>query len=115
MLIFVAKFCSRNKFRYKISTNMAHTKSGGSTKYGRDSQPKYLGVKKFDGERVNPGDIVIRQRGSKFLAGEGVRRGSDDTLYAIRPGVVKFVTKRKVRFDDTLRYAKMVSIDLAAA
>ena len=89
---------------------MAHTKSAGSTKYGRDSQPKYLGVKKHDGERVKSGDIIIRQRGSRFLVGEGIRQGGDDTLYAVREGIVKFVAKRKTRFDGTVRHAKKVSV-----
>ena len=89
---------------------MAHTKSAGSTKYGRDSQPKYLGVKKYAGEKVKTGDIVVRQRGSKILAGEGVGRGSDDTLFALRPGTVRFQTVRKIRFDGTKRYAKRISV-----
>lgn len=89
---------------------MAHTKSSGAGKYGRDSQPKYLGVKKSDGERVRPGDILIRQRGTKFLQGSGVKRGGDDTLFALREGVVKFSTKPKIRFDGSRRHATMVSI-----
>lgn len=89
---------------------MAHTKSAGAAKYGRDSQPKYLGVKKFDGERVKPGDIIIRQRGTKFLAGIGVKRGSDDTLFSIRQGAVKFRTVRKICFDGSFRYAKKVFV-----
>ncbi len=89
---------------------MAHTKSAGAGKYGRDSQPKYLGVKKFDGESVNPGDIIIRQRGTKFFPGDGVRRGGDDTLYAVATGVVKFLTRRRMRFDRSMRSAKIVSV-----
>ncbi|MBI2121570.1 MAG: 50S ribosomal protein L27 [Candidatus Sungbacteria bacterium] len=89
---------------------MAHTKSAGAGKYGRDSQPKYLGVKKYDGERVKTGDILIRQRGSHFLAGHGVKHASDDTLFALREGVVKFVDRRKIRFDGTTRYAKEVNV-----
>ena len=89
---------------------MAHTKSAGSTKYGRDSQPKYLGVKKFDGEQVKCGQILIRQRGGKFLAGAGVGHGKDDSLFALREGIVKFMTKRKTRFDGTYRYAKVVNV-----
>lgn len=89
---------------------MAHTKSSGAAKYGRDSQPKYLGIKKHDGQPAKPGDILVRQRGTKILAGDGVRRGSDDTLYAIRRGVVKFSTRRKIRFDGHLRHAKAVSV-----
>ncbi len=89
---------------------MAHTKSSGAGKYGRDSQPKYLGVKKFDGERVKTGDILIRQRGSKFLAGTGVGLGGDDTLFALREGMVKFGTRRKMRFDGSTRKANVVSV-----
>ena len=89
---------------------MAHTKSAGSTKYGRDSQPKFLGVKKFDGEKVKPGDILIRQRGSRFLAGTGVKIGSDDTLYAVSTGSVKFTTRRRIRFDGSRRFAKVVNV-----
>jgi len=89
---------------------MAHTKSAGAGKYGRDSRPKYLGVKKFDGELVKPGDILIRQRGTKFFPGLGVKRGGDDTLFALRSGIVKFTTKRKINFDGSVRQVKMVNI-----
>ncbi len=92
---------------------MAHTKSAGSTKYGRDSQPKYLGVKKYDGERVETGAILIRQRGTNFFPGEGVRRGNDDTLYAIRQGVVKFLTRNKIRFDGSKRKIKIIQVTQA--
>ena len=89
---------------------MAHTKSGGSTQLGRDSNPKYLGVKKHDGESVKPGDIIIRQRGSKFVAGQGVKKGGDDTLFALRNGLVKFKNKRKFKFDGSKKQIKMVHI-----
>ncbi|MEK7560543.1 MAG: 50S ribosomal protein L27 [Patescibacteria group bacterium] len=89
---------------------MAHTKSAGTTKNGRDSQPKYLGVKKYAGERVRCGNILIRQRGSKFLAGEGVGHGNDDTLFALRAGVVQFLTKKKIRFDGSRRKVKVVNV-----
>lgn len=89
---------------------MAHTKSAGAGKYGRDSQPKYLGVKKYDGAVVKAGDILIRQRGTYFIAGDGSRRGGDDTLYAVRQGTVKFRTIRKERFDGSRRQAKLVSV-----
>jgi large subunit ribosomal protein L27 len=74
---------------------MAHKKSGGSAKNGRDSESKRLGVKKFGGEQINAGSIIIRQRGTKFKAGKNVGIGKDDTLYALATGVVKFVTKAK--------------------
>ena len=78
---------------------MAHTKSGGSTKLGRESASKRLGVKIHDGETVHPGQIIIRQRGSKYLAGRNVKVAGDDTLLALKSGVVKFNTKKKIRFD----------------
>lgn len=89
---------------------MAHTKSAGAGKFGRDSQPKYLGIKKHDGEQVRPGAILVRQRGTKFWPGEGVKRGGDDTLFALREGVVKFLEKRKTRFDRSKTKAKVVSV-----
>lgn len=89
---------------------MAHTKSGGTTRNLRDSNPKYLGVKRFDGQRVKPGDILVRQRGSLVLAGVNVRPGRDYTLYAIAPGVVKFSEKRKARFDGEVRRAKVANV-----
>ena len=94
---------------------MAHTKSAGAGKYGRDSQPKYLGIKKSDGAAVKPGDILVRQRGTKFIPGVGTRRGGDDTLYAISSGVAKFRTIRKERFDGSWRHAKQVSVMAAPA
>lgn len=89
---------------------MAHTKSKGSTQLGRDSRPKYLGVKLYDGQFANPGNIIIRQRGTKFLAGKNVKQGSDDTLYALKKGVIKFKTIRKKRFDGSRRTAKVVDV-----
>jgi large subunit ribosomal protein L27 len=69
---------------------MAHKKSGGSTSNGRDSNPKMRGVKKFGGENVIIGNIIVRQKGTKFHAGNGVKMGRDFTLYAIGDGKVKF-------------------------
>lgn len=68
---------------------MAHTKAGGSTKLGRDSAAKYLGVKISDGQYVESGNIIVRQRGTHFRAGKGVKKGADDTLYAQKEGTVK--------------------------
>jgi len=90
---------------------MAKTKSAGSTRLGRDSLPKYLGVKLFDGQKAKPGAIIIRQRGSKFLPGKNVRMGRDYTLYAIKSGRVKFKTKKKIRFDGSKREVKVVSVE----
>ena len=90
---------------------MAKTKSAGSTSLGRDSRPKYLGVKLFDGQPVQPGSVIIRQRGSKFVAGKNVRQGRDYTLYSIAKGVVKFATKKIKRFDGSRRIAKVVNVE----
>lgn len=75
---------------------MAHTKAKGTSKLGRDSISKRLGVKVFGGQKIRPGMIIIRQRGSKYYAGDGVAMGADDTLYAKREGTVDF-TKSKIR------------------
>jgi large subunit ribosomal protein L27 len=69
---------------------MAHKKAGGSTSNGRDSNPKMRGVKKYGGEAVITGNIIVRQKGTKFHAGEGVGMGKDFTLFALRDGKVKF-------------------------
>lgn len=72
---------------------MAHKKAGGSTRNGRDSNPKYLGVKRYGGEAVVAGNIIVRQRGTRFHAGQGVGMGKDHTLYALTDGRVVFVVK----------------------
>lgn len=89
---------------------MAHTKSGGSTKLGRDSEAKRLGVKRQEGQAVNAGEILIRQRGTKYLAGVNVKKAKDDTLYAFRAGIVKFVSKKKIRFDGNSRKVKVIQV-----
>ena len=76
---------------------MAHKKGTGSTRNGRDSNAKRLGVKKYGGEVVRAGNIIIRQRGTKVHPGENVGRGNDDTLYALSDGVVTFERKGKSR------------------
>ena len=76
---------------------MAHKKSGGSSRNGRDSDGRRLGVKKFGGEVVVPGNIIVRQRGTKFWPGDNVGMGKDHTLFATVHGAVKFVTKRDDR------------------
>lgn len=76
---------------------MAHKKGQGSTRNGRDSQSKRLGVKKYGGETVRAGNIIVRQRGTKFHPGENVDRGSDDTLFALTDGVVSFRTRTNGR------------------
>ena len=72
---------------------MAHKKAGGSTRNGRDSNPKYLGVKRYGGQLVNAGEILVRQRGTRFHPGEGVGLGRDHTLFALVSGLVKFIIK----------------------
>jgi large subunit ribosomal protein L27 len=74
---------------------MAHKKAGGSTRNGRDSNPKFLGVKRFGGQFVNAGEIIVRQRGTRFHPGFGVGCGRDHTLYALVSGLVQFKTKGK--------------------
>ena len=70
---------------------MAHKKAGGSTRNGRDSNPKFLGIKAYGGQKVTAGSIVVRQRGTKFHPGENVGIGKDHTLFAKRAGEVKFI------------------------
>ncbi|MBN6037430.1 50S ribosomal protein L27 [Amycolatopsis sp. 195334CR] len=73
---------------------MAHKKGASSSRNGRDSNPQYLGVKRFGGQVVKAGEILIRQRGTKFHPGVNVGRGGDDTLFALEPGSVEFGSKR---------------------
>ncbi|KGE73858.1 50S ribosomal protein L27 [Spirochaeta lutea] len=73
---------------------MAHKKGGGSSKNGRDSESKRLGVKRFGGQLVKAGEILVRQRGTKFHPGENVGIGKDDTLFATTAGAVEFKTRR---------------------
>lgn len=89
---------------------MAHTKAGGTTKLGRDSESKRLGVKLFAGQKAIIGNIIIRQRGSKFMPGTGVKVGKDDTIFAIKNGVVKFVTRKKKNYDGSRRLVKLVHV-----
>ncbi|TVP77354.1 MAG: 50S ribosomal protein L27 [Gemmatimonadales bacterium] len=74
---------------------MAHKKGVGSSRNGRDSNAKRLGVKRFGGQHVRAGGIIVRQRGTRFHPGVNVRRGGDDTLFAVADGVVKFETRRR--------------------
>ena len=76
---------------------MAHKKGVGSSRNGRDSNPQFLGVKKFGGEVARAGNIIVRQRGTKFHPGRGVRRATDDTLYALVDGAIQFKRGRKDR------------------
>jgi len=89
---------------------MSQTKASGTTKLGRDSNPKYLGVKLYDGQKVRPGSIIIRQRGMKFIPGTNVRLGRDFTIYSIKEGVIKFTTKKKTNFNGNQRVVKVVNV-----
>tara|TARA_Y100001934_G_scaffold249590_1_gene311170 strand:+ start:227 stop:490 length:264 start_codon:yes stop_codon:yes gene_type:complete len=84
---------------------MAHKKAGGSTRNGRDSESKRLGVKVYGGEQVTPGNIIVRQRGTKFHPGENVRCGKDHTLFATADGVVEF----NVRGPKSRKYVDVVA------
>ena len=77
---------------------MAHKKGAGSTRNGRDSQPKYLGVKLYGGQFAITGNIIVRQHGTKFHPGENVREGRDNTIYAVADGVVHFNQARGKKF-----------------
>ena len=89
---------------------MATKKAGGSTKNGRDSNPKYLGIKLSDGAQAKPGAIIIRQRGVEFIAGKNVRMGKDHTLFAVAEGRVKFSSTRRMRFDGVMGIKRVVSV-----
>jgi large subunit ribosomal protein L27 len=90
---------------------MSKTKQGGSSRLGRDSAAQRLGIKAYAGEKVKVGMIIIRQRGTKYLLGKNVKIGSDDTIYAMKDGVVRFATKKKNLFDGSQRLVKVVSVD----
>jgi large subunit ribosomal protein L27 len=89
---------------------MAHRKAGGTARNLRDSNPKYLGTKLYDGQAAQAGSVIIRQRGTRILAGKNVLVGVDHTLFASKPGTVKFTTKRKMKFDGTVTNKKVVNV-----
>lgn len=89
---------------------MAHTKATGSTRLGRDSRPKYLGVKASDGQFVKAGEVIIRQRGTKFAPGKGVLKAHDDTLYAKVEGKIKFSKKNVKSFSGARKTKTFVQI-----
>ena len=89
---------------------MSTSKQGGSSRLGRDSAGQRLGIKISAGQIVKVGMIIIRQRGTKYLLGKNVKMGSDNTIYAMKDGVVKFTSKSKIIFDGSKRVAKMVSV-----
>ena len=89
---------------------MSNSKQGGSSRLGRDSAAQRLGIKITDGQTVKIGMIIVRQRGTKYLLGKNVKKGSDDTIYAMKDGIVKFATTAKKLFNGTRRVAKVVSV-----
>ena len=89
---------------------MATTKAAGTAKNLNDSNPKYLGVKRADGQKVSIGEIVVRQRGTKILPGRGIGVGKDHTLFARIAGIVRFATTRKTNFDGRANVRRIVSI-----
>ncbi len=89
---------------------MAHRKAGGSAKNLRDSNPQYLGTKLYDGQKAQTGSIIVRQRGTKILAGTNVGVGKDHTLFALKEGVVKFTSKRKLNFNGQEKRRKVANI-----
>ena len=89
---------------------MAHKKAGGTAKNLRDSNPKYLGTKLYDGEKTKVGSIIVRQRGTKIIPGKNVGLGKDHTLFALKEGFIKFRNKRKIRFDGKGILKKVVDV-----
>ena len=89
---------------------MAHKKAAGSTSLGRESESKRLGVKLTDGEWAKAGAIIIRQRGTKYHPGLNVKKGGDDTLFALKNGLVRFTSKKLRKFDNSLKDCKIVSV-----
>jgi large subunit ribosomal protein L27 len=89
---------------------MAHVKAGGTAQNLKDSPGQRLGVKLFSGEKVHKGNIIIRQHGTKFHPGKNVKRGKDDTLFALADGVVKFQLMKKRKFDGSLQPTRIVSV-----
>ena len=89
---------------------MAHRKAGGTAKNLRDSNPKYLGTKLADGQKAQSGSIIVRQRGTEIIAGKNVSTGKDHTLFALKPGTVKFGSKRKTSFNGKTKVMKVVNV-----
>jgi len=89
---------------------MAHTKAGGTAHNLNDSNPKYLGVKRSDGQKVGVGEIIVRQRGTKILPGKNIGVGTDHTLFAMSEGIVRFRSKRKMDFDGRSNIRRVVDV-----
>lgn len=89
---------------------MAHRKAGGTAKNLRDSNPQYLGIKLSSGQKAQSGSIIVRQRGTAIMAGNNVGLGKDHTLFALKPGTVKFGSRRKTSFNGQTAIKKIVSV-----
>lgn len=90
---------------------MSKVKAGGTAKNLSDSQPKYLGVKIADGQKARAGNVIVMQRGTKFIPGKNTGIGKDHTIFATTDGVVKFSNKRKTRFDSKVVNRKLVEVN----
>lgn len=90
---------------------MAHRKAGGTARNLRDSNPKYLGTKLYAGQKAKVGSVIIRQRGSKIIAGKNIGTGKDYTLFAMKEGIVSFRDLRKTRFDGKVVRKKVVDVE----
>jgi large subunit ribosomal protein L27 len=88
---------------------MAQVKPSGGKK-GTDRLPKYLGIKISDGQKAKTGNIIVRQRGTRFVAGKNARRGNDDTIYAAKDGKVSVITKKKIGFNNIKKEIKIVNV-----
>ncbi len=89
---------------------MATKKQGGKATSFRDSNPQYLGTKLYDGQKALAGNIIVRQRGTNIMAGKNVGTGKDHTLFALKEGIIKFSTKRKMNFDGTSTKRSAVNV-----
>lgn len=89
---------------------MAHRKAGGTARNLRDSNPKYLGTKLYDGESAKTGFVIVRQRGTRILAGENVSTGRDHTLFAMQDGIVSYGIKRKIGFNGKTVVKKVANV-----
>lgn len=90
---------------------MATKKAAGTAKNLTDSNPQYLGIKLYGGEKANSGSIIVRQRGTKILPGKNVSMGKDHTLFAAKEGIVNYSTKRKIAIDNTVQVKKVANIE----
>jgi large subunit ribosomal protein L27 len=89
---------------------MAHKKAGGSTSLGRDSKAKMLGIKLSHGQAIKPGQIIVKQRGTKYYPGKNVKRASDDSLISLINGIVQFSKRKMRRFDGSLKLRTIASV-----